>query len=705
MFSTLSRIGLLSIPSILLYGGILNNYATAFKIQVPGRDAQTRQELNNLQLCDDLQNAGVTPPAVFAIQTPATACGQRGGTDDWILEELPAFTSAYSYFAVRSTPGNYIIHRTFTAADNGVLIMKSGLPGVHEMGNTYVKSEFWIARNGQRQLINSYNPVQNGDVLVLAGPGPAEPHTRFHAIRAPSQTGLPPQDYRYPLFAVLPEGRDSLPADADILVSGLRIRLEGSVGELVIGPSSPLEVEQEPVQKTNTQGGGSSLFLNRGGKDRGQPPRGQNNQNSQNMNDFRDPGQVDWNFEVDSASPDLQLEDLRITRTSGREVIPEDRAWLDEAAKLLGLPTKNPEGNRGRIPGEIGAPGSGLGEWDESRLSPPGLNGRRYYHRPPEVGPDGETYYFPPMAIREPSYFSPPSNQIRIPQYPGFSGPPPMGEPATNEYLDDSLDAEAMLGFGDEPVNDNGGGSDEGDDGDEDDAVGGIASASTRRSKELSSDDEEEDEGPEEEEEASEVSSDDLVVRDEIENGEYQLSYDDFYIDDEDSGSVGGLDPIEEEGSSGSEVESDFQRSPSRQQYGGDRVDSSTSLQDMQWGEQSEEHKSDNEIDPGVYPLNDGYKDGVDGQGNAEWDSTDRSYDEELLVNWDNNEGNKISSTKLGEPGVKTFEMQTFGLPPAFDVGLPEDKVKPKSAWQKVQSIFSRKPKNPKKQREPTGFE
>ncbi|KAK6340282.1 hypothetical protein TWF730_002046 [Orbilia blumenaviensis] len=425
--------------TILLWSSFKNNGATAFKIRIDGREADGGGYINNLILCSKLENEYPNVAnAVFGVQGVGTACTQRGGYDNWVLEELEAITSPHSYFAIQSYTGEYIIHEPL-APGNDFFTMSSGLPGANESGRNYVKSEFWIGRGGNLQLINEYNPIQDGDYIIFAGPGPQEPHTRFHVMRSPTAQGLPAQDYKYPLYALLPEDTVTIPREADIRVQGLRIKLSGQSGELVLGPLSPELLVKQPQAQPNPQDQ-INLFFN---QDWRQALRKDDSGDAQGFYSGSDPEALSWGPNVDSPTPNqiledtgtggfyadndntqlnweptvnnpsisqnLPLEDLRIHRTAavGRRAGGPNRnsAATNGMASLLGLPTMNNQqpqdglvpGERSRIPGEIGPPNSGIGAWDESNVFD--IGGNQYYMRPPEVGPDGRVIEFTPIII------------------------------------------------------------------------------------------------------------------------------------------------------------------------------------------------------------------------------------------------------------------------------------------------------------------
>ncbi|KAK6496740.1 hypothetical protein TWF481_001728 [Arthrobotrys musiformis] len=434
MLSTLARIGIFSISSLLLSGNFLNNHAEAFKIILDGQEASTNGYLDNLNLCNNVESGlSFFPPLLFAVPSPAVTCAGRGGLDNWVLEELEAFTSAYSYFSIRSYNGDYIVHKPISpdeANGEGHFAMRTGTPGVDEVDERdYVKSEFWIARGGTLQLINDENPVQDGDVIVFAGPGPQEPHTRFHLMRSPHARGLPANDYKYLLYSILPGDTTVIPADADILVLSMRIKLSNEFGEIIVGPLPEELIQRKPqASRVGTQNPPAlndlNIFANRKGNNVGQAVGGDDtgglfHSESPNLEDelgwFPSPADT-------RGVDDLKLEDLRITRTSGKSApLPgRNAAALQEAAKLLGLPVSNSRftppqqqqsdeqlarqlglsnfrqpRERSRLPGEIGPPGTGIGAYNERNI----IDNGRYYYRPPELSPDGEWQHFAPMAL------------------------------------------------------------------------------------------------------------------------------------------------------------------------------------------------------------------------------------------------------------------------------------------------------------------
>ncbi|KAK6344854.1 hypothetical protein TWF718_006806 [Orbilia javanica] len=444
MLPTLAGIVFFSISSLLFSGTLLNNHVAAFKISIDGREVEAGGFIGDLTLCNDINDGPpYFPRAIFAVQSPAVTCVQRGGLDNWVLEELEAFTSAHSYFAIRSYNGDYIIHRPIKSEAHDAdrfFSMKSGAPGVNEEdGRTYVKSEFWLERNGRLQLINEDNPVRDGDSIVFAGPGPAEPHTRFHVMRSPHVRGLPLNDYRYQLLALLPGDDLTIPSDADILVHGMRIKLSGEFGEIVVGPLPPELLQQgQPKPQAKLQRRPEAppavvdFSLGRQRDNRGQTF---DNGGTGGLPYNELPDELAWyptphspGLDIGSSAPDLRLEDLRIQKSSGSRRSRETNSGstlTDEAARLLGLPVSRSGSNKNsgpqtdeqipgqsvfgsqflssssnrRLPGTIGPPGSDIGAFNENNF----LGGGQYYMRPSEVGPNGEELRFPPLAITKPN--------------------------------------------------------------------------------------------------------------------------------------------------------------------------------------------------------------------------------------------------------------------------------------------------------------
>ncbi|KAF3169728.1 hypothetical protein TWF788_010403 [Orbilia oligospora] len=437
----LARIGLITISSLLLYGSILSNHATAFKISVDGREVEGRGYLNNLMLCSGIIPEPLSPSIVFAVPAPTVTCEQREAQGDWVLEELPAYTSAHSYFALRAYNGDYIIHAALSPESGPRDLhfeMMAGTPGIGGCGVNYVKSEFWLLRGGQLQLINEQNPVQDGDMIVLAGPGPEEANTNFYLMRSPNSRDLPPTDYKYQLYSLLPDDHITVPLLADIIVRAIRIRLTGEFGEIVVGPLPAglvKQVSQHSKQSvedklwarlkqvesdvlSNSQGG--YLGPSFGSDDTGGLFY------SEKLEDLvRTPDMLD-----DPVPAPLGLERLRVQRAPGmrapgRGARPEqDDALAEETARLLGLPVSRSGSNKTpapltsegseeqfigenspnlalpgptpRLPGRIEPPGSGIGAFNELNLY--GLSNRRFYRREPEIGLSGRLEGFPEIS-------------------------------------------------------------------------------------------------------------------------------------------------------------------------------------------------------------------------------------------------------------------------------------------------------------------
>ncbi|KAK6520165.1 hypothetical protein TWF506_000449 [Arthrobotrys conoides] len=468
MLSALAKTGLLSISSLLFYGNILNNHATAFKISLEGREVEAGGYIENLTLCDPVGeiNASFTPSIIFAVPSPAT-CAQQSGLDNWVLEELMAPTSAHTYFALRSTDGDYIIHAMLSPGQptDRYFKMSSGAPGVKEDRQNYVKSEFWLKRNGKLQLIDERNPVQDGDLVVFAGPGPQESHTSFYLMRSPNARGRPAKDYKYQLFALLPGDDTSIASDAKVLVRGLRIRLTGEFGEIVVAPRQSDLIQQGPENSQPELRDPLQVQA---------IPNLQSNNLGQNLRD-QDPGGLFYEETPDDLAwprgpledkaPGLQLSNLMIQRKPGQGARAPGRgdAGAGELARSLGLPISRAGSNKTPRPQTdeqsqeqsgfapnlrlsrsspqpargIKSPGFSAGVSNEKL--PLSIIEERYYTEPPEVGLDGEKEYPPalPWFVRmEP--FSSTSQQA--PDFEPVWGSIPYDHAVEALYLNDYQD-------------------------------------------------------------------------------------------------------------------------------------------------------------------------------------------------------------------------------------------------------------------------
>ncbi|KAF3140890.1 hypothetical protein TWF569_008201 [Orbilia oligospora] len=441
----LARIGLLSISSLLLYGSFLNNHATAFKISVNGREVEGGGYLNNLMLCSEIKpSVPLFPSIVFAVPAPAVKCEQREAQGDWVLEELPAYTSPHSYFALRAYNGDYIVHAALSPESDPRDLhfeMMTGTPGMGKLRANYVKSEFWLLRDGKLQLINEQNPVRDGDIIVLAGPGPEEANTNFHLMRSPNSRDLPPNDYKYQLYSLFPDDHITVPPLADIIVRAMRIRLTGEFGEIVVGPL-PAELMQQ-VSQQSKQSVEDKLRARLKQVESDVPPNPQGSYLGPSFGND-DTGGLFYSEKLEDlvSTPDmlgdpvpapLGLERLRVQRAAGmrapgRGARPgQDDALAEETARLLGLPVSRSGSNKTpapltsegseekfmgeispnlapaesipRLPGRIEPPGSGTGAFNELNLY--GIGNRQFYHREPEIGLSGRPEGFPEISIRD----------------------------------------------------------------------------------------------------------------------------------------------------------------------------------------------------------------------------------------------------------------------------------------------------------------
>ncbi|EGX48377.1 hypothetical protein AOL_s00080g6 [Orbilia oligospora ATCC 24927] len=445
MLPNLARIGLLSISSLLLYGSIFNNHATAFKISVDGREVEGGGYLNNLMLCSEIKPLSpLFPSTIFAVPAPAVKCEQREAQGDWVLEELPAYTSAHSYFALRAYNGDYIVHAALSPESDPSDLhfeMMAGTPGMGKLRVNYVKSEFWLLRDGKLQLISEQNPVRDGDIIVLAGPGPEEANTNFHLMRSPHSRDLPPNDYKYQLYSLFPDDHITVPPLADIIVRAMRIRLTGEFGEIVVG-TLPAELMQQVSQQSKQSVEDklrarlkqveSDILSNPQGSYLG-PSFGNDDTGglfySEKLEDLvSTPDMLD-----DPVPAPLGLERLRVQRAPGMRALGrgarpgQDDALAEETARLLGLPVSRSGSNKTpapltsegseeqfmgeispnpaplesipRLPGRIEPPGSGIGAFNELNLY--GIGNRRFYHREPEIGLSGRPEGFSEISIRD----------------------------------------------------------------------------------------------------------------------------------------------------------------------------------------------------------------------------------------------------------------------------------------------------------------